>query len=162
MVFACGTVGSDGGLVLLRKENFMKDIILAKSHLLENNLNFVLVRDNVILAQSDGRGIKPIYDAYKENKDQFKAGSVADRVIGKAAAMFLLEGGIKHLYTDLISDTAYDLLASHGIQVDYSKKVPMILNRSGDDLCPMEKLSSKSEDLQELILNIEEFFSNIK
>lgn len=140
----------------------MKDIILAKSHLLENDLNFVLVRDNEILVQSSGRGIKPILDAYKEDKSRFKGGSVADRVIGKAAAMFLLEGEIKHLYTDLISDTAYDLLRSQGILVDYSKKVPTILNRSGDDLCPMEKLSLKSENVQALISNIEEFFRNIK
>ncbi|NLY44831.1 MAG: DUF1893 domain-containing protein [Tissierella sp.] len=140
----------------------MKDIILAKSHLLENNLNFVLVRNEEILGQSSGRGIKPIYDAYKEGKDQFKDGSVADRVIGKAASMFLIEGGIKFLYTDLISDIAYDMLTNHGIQVEYSKKVPMILNRTGDDLCPMEKLSSNAEDVNQLIEKIEEFFRNIK
>ena len=139
----------------------MKDIILAKSHLLENNLNFVLVRDQEVIAESSGRGIKPIYDAYKGNKEDFKDASVADRVIGKAASMFLVEGGIQSLYTDLISDTAYDLLTGHGIEVAYSKKVPRILNRTGDDLCPMEKLSSKSEDVEALILNIEEFFRNI-
>lgn len=140
----------------------MKDIILAKSHLLENNLNFVLVRDNEILGESSGRGIKPIYDAYKENKEGFKDSSVADRVIGKAAAMFLIEGSIKFLYTDLISDIAYDMLTNHGIQVEYSKKVPMILNRTGDDICPMEKLSSNVQNLDGLIANIEEFFRNIK
>ena len=140
----------------------MKDIILAKSHLLENNLNFVLVRDEDILAQSSGRGIKPIYHAYIEGKENFKAASVADRVIGKAASMFLIAGGIKSLYTDLISDIAYDMLSNHGISVEYLKKVPMILNRSGDDICPMEKLSSNVEDVDGLIEAIEEFFRNIK
>ncbi len=140
----------------------MKDIILAKSHLLENNFNFVLVKNGDILDESNGRGIKPIYDAYKENKEAFKDSTVADRVIGKAAGMFLIEGGIKSLYTDLISDIAYDILREHGIQVEYSKKVPMILNRTGDDICPMEKLSSNVENLDGLIENIEEFFRNIK
>lgn len=140
----------------------MNNIILAKSHLLEKNLNFVLVRDNEILTESSGRGIKPILDAYKIQKDDFNDASVADRVIGKAASMFLLSGGIKYLYTDLISDIAYDLLTSNGIEVEYSKRVPMILNRIGDDICPMEKLSSNAEDVEELILNIEEFFNKIK
>lgn len=140
----------------------MRDIILAKSHLLENNLNFVLVRDNQILVESDARGIKPIFDAYREDKDHFKDGTVADRVIGKAASMFLINGEIKSLYTDLISDVAYDLLREHGIEVEYSKKVPMILNRTGDDICPMEKLSSDAENVDQLMLRIEAFFKNIK
>ena len=146
----------------LRKEKYMKDIILAKSHLLKNNLNFVLVKDNQILVESDARGIKPIFDAYREDKDDFKDGTVADRVIGKAASMFLINGEIKSLYTDLISDIAYDLLTDHGIEVEYSKKVPMILNRTGDDICPMEKLSANAESIDELVLKIEEFFKNIK
>ena len=140
----------------------MKDIILAKLHLLENNLNFVIARDNQILLDSSAKGIKPIFDAYRESKEDLKNASVADRVIGKAASMFLIAGDIKSLYTDLISDIAYDLLQEHKIQVEYSKKVPMILNRTGDDICPMEKLSSKSKDVDELILNIEEFFNKVK
>ena len=140
----------------------MKDKILAKSHLLENNLNFVIARDNQILLDSSAKGIKPIFDAYRESKEDLKNASVADRVIGKAASMFLIAGDIKSLYTDLISDIAYDLLQKNGIQVEYSKKVPMILNRTGDDICPMEKLSSKSKDVDELILNIEEFFNKVK
>lgn len=140
----------------------MKDKNLAKSHLLENNLNFVLVRDNEMLLESSARGIKPIFDAYKEHKGGLKGATVADRVIGKAASMFLIAGEIKSLYTDLISDIAFDLLTSHGIEVEYSKKVPTILNRSGDDICPMERISNKSKDVEELILGIEEFFNKIK
>lgn len=145
-----------------RKETYMKDIILAKSHLLENNLNFVLVKDNQILLKSSGRGIKPIYDAYRDHKENLKDASVADRVIGKAASMFLIKGEIKSLYTDLISDIAFDLLTSNGIEVEYSKKVPMILNRTGDDICPMEKLSSDAENVEEFIQSIDEFFKNVR
>ncbi len=140
----------------------MKDLELAKSHLLENNRNFVLVRDYEIIIESSDGGIKPIFDTYTQNKESLKDASVADRVIGKAAAIFLISGEIKQLYTDLISDVAFKLLKENGIQVEYKEKVPMILNRTGDDLCPMEKLSSKSKDVDELILNIEEFFNKIK
>ncbi|MDR7869684.1 MAG: DUF1893 domain-containing protein [Tissierellaceae bacterium] len=140
----------------------MKDKDLAKSHLLENNLNFVLARENETLLESSGRGIKPIFDAYRDHKESLKGGAVADRVIGKAASMFLIEGEIKSLYTDLISDVAYDLLTSNDIEVEYLKKVPMILNRTGDDICPMENISNNSKDVDELIKGIEDFFNNIK
>jgi len=139
----------------------MENKTLAKIYLKKNNLNFVLARDNRILIESNGRGIKPIFDAYRNHKNDFKDASVADKVIGKAASMFLIEGKIKSLYTDLISDEAYELLLENGIEVEYEKKVPMILNRTGDDVCPMEKLSSNLNSVEELILKIEEFFKNI-
>lgn len=140
----------------------MSDLSLAKEYLVENDLNFVLVLENEILSESRARGIRPIYDAYKKQSQSLKGASVGDRVIGKAAAMFLIEGGIKSLYTDLISDPAYDLLIDRGIEVEYLKKVPVILNRTGDDICPMEKLSSKADNLDQLIESIEEFFRNTK
>jgi hypothetical protein len=136
----------------------MEDIILAKSYLLENDVNFVLARDNQILVESSARGIEPIFQWYKENKDYFKGGTVADRVIGKAASIFLINGGIKSLYAVLISDIAYEYLTDNGIEVEYSKRVPMILNRTKDDICPMEKLSSGVESVDELMSRIEKFF----
>ncbi|MFY9214499.1 MAG: DUF1893 domain-containing protein [Tissierellaceae bacterium] len=135
----------------------MKDLILAKDHLLEHQLNFVLVRDNQVLKTSKDRGIRPILNAYRDNSLNFKDSCLADRVIGKAAAMFLISGGIKSLYTDLISDVAYELLRARGIQVEYGEKVPNILNQEGNDLCPMEKLSSDARDLEDLIEKIEIF-----
>jgi len=140
----------------------INDIKIAKEHMKDNNLNFVLVKDGKILGESNGRGIKPMYDAYVNIGQGFNDASVADRVIGKAAAMFLIEGNIKTLYTDLISDLAYDMLTKNGIEVEYGERVPMILNRTGDDMCPIEKLSSKSGNINELMENIDNFIENMK
>lgn len=139
----------------------MTDIELAKKCLLENNLNFVLTNNKRVLKESKDRGIKPIFHTFKVDKNLFKNASVADRVIGKAAAMFLVEGGVKYLYTDIISQSAYKLLLDNGIEVEYLQKVERILNRTKDDFCPMEKLSEVSKNLDELILNIENFFKNM-
>lgn len=139
-----------------------KDVKIAKEHLHKNDLNFVLVKDGRVLEESAGRGIKPMYDAYLKMEGDFLGASLADRVIGKAAAMFLVEGKVKALYTDLISQVAYDMLVEENIEVEYGEKVPVILNRTGDDMCPIEKLSSKSANMDELINNIEEFLKNMK
>lgn len=140
----------------------MNDVNIAKNHLLENKLNFVIVKDGIILEQSDARGIKPIYEAHLNRKGNFKDSSVADRVIGKAAAMFLVSGGIKSLYTDLISEPALEILKNNNIEVEYLKKVPMILNRMGNDMCPIEKLSSQTNEIDKLTENISTFLSNMK
>lgn len=52
---------------------------------LQRNLNFFLMRDNQILVESDAIGIKLIFDSYREVMDDFKAATVTDMIIGKAA-----------------------------------------------------------------------------
>jgi len=140
----------------------MSDVNIAKEHLLKNNLNLVIVKDENILEESNSRGIKPIYEAHLNRKESFKEASVADRVIGKAAAMFLVSGGIKALYTDLISEPALEILNNNNIEVEYLKKVPMILNRMGNDMCPIERLSSQTNEIDKLTENISIFLSNLK
>lgn len=140
----------------------MRDVDIAKEYLLKNHLNFVIVKDGQVIEESSARGIKPIYETYKNNVNYFEGASVADRVIGKAAAMFLVSGGIKELYTDLISELAIEILESRNIEVHYLKKVSMILNRTQDDMCPIEKLSSQTKDVDKLVEEIGNFLRNIK
>ena len=140
----------------------MKDVYIAKEHLIKNNLNLVLVKDGEVVEESAARGIKPIFEVYNNRPEKFIGASVADRVIGKAAALFLVNGKIKSLYTDLISEVAYDILIDSKIEVSYKIKVPMILNRTGDDMCPIEKLSSNTDDFNKIIEDIKAFLINIK
>lgn len=140
----------------------MKDLEIAKEHLIKNDFNFVIVKDGQVIEESSLKGIKPIYETFKNSSEYLKGASIADRVIGKAAAMILVSGGIRELYTDLISDLALEILKENDVLVQYSKKVPMILNRTQDDMCPIEKLSSITDDVDNLMIEIGKFLSNIK
>lgn len=139
----------------------MTDINIAKSHLHNNNLSMVIVKDGKIIEESIAKGIKPIYDIYTERKECLNNAVVADKVIGKAAAMILANGGIKMLYTDLISEKAIEVLDEFKIEYEFAKKVPLILNRDGSDMCPIEKLSSNTDNVEELIEKIKIFINNI-
>lgn len=59
----------------------------AKS-LLNDGVTFAAVSEKGIYT-SQKRGVAPIIEKIDENPDFFKGASVADRVIGKAAAMLL-------------------------------------------------------------------------
>lgn len=139
----------------------MTDINIAKTHLHNNNLSMVIIKDGKIIEESLAKGIKPIYDIYTERKESLNNSIVADKVIGKAAAMILANGGIKMLYTDLISDKAIEVLDEFKIEYEFAKKVPLILNRDGSDMCPIEKLSSNTEKVEDLIDKIRIFINNI-
>lgn len=139
----------------------MNSIMHAKEYLHDNNLKMVVIRDLEVLAKSTDRGIKPIYDVYTRDNNLLKDSYVADRVIGKAAAIFLINGGIRGLYTDLISEVAIEEFSGTDIKVEYETKVPFILNREGNDLCPIENIAKNSKDVDELIAGINEFFIKV-
>lgn len=93
------------------------------------------------------RGIAPILRPLEQDPDFFRDAYVADKVIGRAAALLLVKGGIKGLYTKVISRSAIAVLA--GIELVYEQEVPRILNRTGDGFCPMETATQGIEDPEE-------------
>lgn len=125
----------------------------------KEELNFVLVSNKGTL-KSHARGIMPIYENIKNKKDYFEGASVADRVIGRAAAILLIYGGIKDLYTDLISDKAIEILEETGVSLTYGSKVDDILNKDKTGPCPMENMSKDLPSAQVLIERIGDFFEN--
>lgn len=49
------------------------------------------------------RGVADIYDLLTQEPEFLKGASIADKVVGKGAAALMILGGIKELYTDIIS-----------------------------------------------------------
>lgn len=47
--------------------------------------------------------------------------------------------GARNVYADTLSEPAYAVFEKYGVNFSFRKLVPVILNRSGDDICPMEK-----------------------
>ncbi len=98
---------------------------------------------------SEKRGIAPIMELLKENKELLRGAYVADKIIGKAAAMLLIEGGITYLHADIISEHAIESLQKSNIGFEYQVLVPYIVNRTGDGMCPMEETVLNVTDTKE-------------
>ena len=107
----------------------------------------VISGDDVFTSQE--RGVKPLLFLLKEKKEFLKGASVADKVIGKAAALLMALGEIKEVHTLIISEPAIKVFEKHNIPCFYDKKVDRIINRTGDGLCPMETLCLDVENPQE-------------
>lgn len=140
----------------------MSDLELAIKTLQEKELTLAIVKDGQVLFESKDKGIKPMYTAVRELKEELKGGSVADKVIGRAAAILCKHVGIKEIYTYLISEEAISILKDSGIKFSYDKSSPFIKNRDKTDMCPVEKLSQKVQDPEELLKDIEKFLENIR
>ena len=112
---------------------------------LEDGNTCVLLRDNMPVYQSRARGIRPLLDAIDAGIDAHGLTAV-DKIVGKAAAMLYLSMGVSRVYAEVMSDAARDALTAQGVDCFCRVRTDKIVNRRGDDLCPMEKTVAEIDD----------------
>ena len=133
----------------------------AKSLLKSTDSTIAVVSvDDVFTSQE--RGVKPLLHLLTEKKGFLKNASVADKVIGKAAAFLMVLGEIKEVHTLIISEPAIKVFEKYNIPCFYDKKVTRIVNRTGDGLCPMETLCLDVEEPKEAFQKITDFIKTMK
>ena len=115
----------------------MNDLQKAISILESGNHTCVLCKGDAVYI-SNKSGIAPMVGFISEGID-LKGFSVADKIVGKAAAMLFALAGIKNAYGDVMSIGGLEFLEQNGIGASYSVLTEKIINRSGTDICPMEK-----------------------
>lgn len=109
------------------------------------------------------KGILDLYTMLSECPDIMDGSFVADKVIGKGAAALMCAGNVSEVYSDIISGHALNLLDSYSIPVSYSKQVANIINRKGDDLCPVEKLCiPHGHDINRCLDDIKNFIETMR
>lgn len=115
--------------------------------LLKGNTCVSVTGEHILTSQSTG--IRPLLEWLAEDENAFRGGAVADRVVGKAAAMLAVYGGAAKLYGGVVSEHAAQYLRSTGLPFSCGKLVPYIVNRSGDGMCPMERRALELGDPEE-------------
>ena len=139
----------------------MTDLEKAKLLLFEEDLNLVAVKDGEVIFKSKDKGIKPIFILATQLKEEAKGATLADRVIGKGAAILVGHIGIKEIYTDLISQGGIERLEHYEIPYSMKDSCEYIKNRDKTGYCPIENISKDIEDPLILIESIKGFFKQI-
>ena len=118
----------------------------------------VTMRKGKIETQGSPKGIAYIIDLYE--KDMLAGAFVADKIVGKAAAMVFTAGGVAQCYAENISEGALKWLTDHNIPTEYTNISEHIMNRTGDGICPMEltvqDIDNEKEAIEALKKKIEE------
>ena len=71
-----------------------------------------------------------------------------DLIVGKAAALLFVYAGISYVYGEVMSTSATVVLTKHSVNFEYGTLTEKIINRKGDDICPMEKATLDIDDPQ--------------
>lgn len=115
------------------------------------DLTLVVKSKNGEIQRFTQRGVKDLLTLVSERPEVLEGAIIADKAVGKAAAACMVVGGTKRVYADIMSQPALALLQQHGIEAEYGILVDHIINRKGDDWCPMEK-ASRDEDNPAIII----------
>ena len=141
--------------------DILTDLEKAKLLLFEENLTLAVVKDGELIFKSQDKGIKPMFTLATSLKEKAKGAALADRVIGKGAAILAGYVGINEIYTDLISQGGIERLEYYKISYRMENSCEYIKNRDKTGLCPIENISKDIEDPLTLIESIEEFLEKI-
>lgn len=136
----------------------MKNLFKAKE-ILSHSHTCVLVNDEDIII-TDERGVAPLVK-WLNAGERFDKFSVADKVVGKAAAYLYVALGVKKIWTAIISKPATEVFEKYGIEYWYDTMVEAIINRKGDGFCPMESAVMGIDNPEEAIAAIKIKLNNI-
>lgn len=108
------------------------------------------------------RGVADLCDLYQSDPGFMKGASVADKVVGKAAAALMVLGKVGEVYADVISTPALALLREAHIDVAFRQEVPFIENREKSGWCPLESACYRLKSVAEMYPVIRDFIAGIR
>lgn len=112
-----------------------------------------------VTGTSDERGIAPLVKLYDGGA---RGVIVADRIVGKAAAMIYVLLGAKGVYADVMTAEAEAALLSGGAEVCRGTVVGAIRNRAGTGLCPMEEAVAGLNDPAECVAAVKKRLAELR
>jgi len=132
----------------------------ARDILIKNKYTCVLMSENEEY-HSNLKGVKPLLDFLNSNKN-FNGFYAADKIVGLGAAHLYVLLGVKSVWANVISEPAFALLKNNSIGVFYKTKAPFIINREGNDKCPIEKAVTGVENSKDALLVIKQTLENLR
>ena len=120
----------------------------------DGNVSCVVIRGGEIIHTADGRGVSPLLKLYGGEPDKLNGSFVVDKIIGKAAAMLLVLGGVQKAYGEIMSVFAKEYLTERKITVEYGVCVDMISDRVGNGICPIEQSVMDEDDPEKGLVKI--------
>lgn len=132
----------------------------AVSRLYRENLSCVVEKEGNTYTSAQF-GIKPLMQFLRENRRFFEGAVVADKVIGKAAALLLIDGGVSEVFGAVMSESAAAFLSAYNVPFGYCELVPMIENRTHTGMCPMEETVLQLSDPSEAFSALEKTIARL-
>ena len=118
----------------------LRDIELAREKLAAEVLSLVVVKQGQTLFTSSESGVRGLIEAIRECGSSLNGAALADRIVGKAAALLCAYAKISRVYACVMSRPGSAVLRRFLIPFEHRTLVRNILDRHKTGICPFEKL----------------------
>ena len=137
------------------------DLSFAKLKLIDEDLSLVIVKNGKVVFETKKQGVSGFLEAIEKLNQDFVGASVADKIVGVAAAMLCVYSGVSSVFALTISEGGIRVLENNNIVCLFEKNVSNILNRTKNDVCPFEKLAMDSGSSKETYVKLKTFASQM-
>lgn len=132
-----------------------------KAILEAERLSLVAMDRGGVLHRGAGRGVSDLWRMLHDPADPLRGATVVDKVVGRGAAALMIAGGVKRLYTPLLSNQALVFLERSNVDFSYDRLVSRIRNRANTGNCPVETLTAGCDTPEECLPLIEQFINSL-
>ncbi|MEW6034652.1 MAG: DUF1893 domain-containing protein [Chloroflexota bacterium] len=120
----------------------------------QSGQSLLVEKKGAVIFSSSADGLCPLVQCLNLHRAQMAGASVADKVVGVAAARLLRLAQVGAVSTLAASRPALELLRAANIPCYASSAVPRITNPQGTGPCPMETLALEISGDEELFLEL--------
>ncbi len=136
------------------------DLQQAKQLLADSDCTCVICKDNSIYRTTE-RGVSPLLNWLDSGTDMMGY-SVADKVVGKAAALLYCLLGVRRVYGRVMSVSAVKVFRANGIEYSWSTLTETVLNRRKNGSCPMELATANYDEPEDALPIIRQTLQNLQ
>jgi len=124
----------------------VSDLHLVREALLGGDLTLAVAKNGKILFRSNSHGVSDMLAMIDELGSLTEGASLADSVVGRAAALLCVYSKVVAVYGERMSEGAAAILKAKDIRYEFGTLVARILNRQRDDICPFDRAVLGVED----------------
>ena len=120
----------------------------------------LVVKNHGIVTTYSKPGVRDLEYLLDHAPEMLHGATIADKVIGKAAAAMVVVGGVKELYAEVMSKKAIPFLEEAGIAYTYGTLVDTI--KEEGDRCQLEKITAPATTPEETVALLRTHFEKKK
>lgn len=109
----------------------------------------------------DKKGVRDLIWLLDNEPSRLQGARTADKVVGKAAAGLMVQGGVREVYAEVISQQALPLFDEAGIPYTYGTLVDHIAAPE-DGRCPLERIVAHATTAQEVETALRQHFEEMR
>lgn len=120
----------------------------------------LVVKNHGIVTTYSKPGVRDLEYLLDHDPEMLHGATIADKVIGKAAAAMVVVGGVNELYAEVMSKKAIPFLEEAGIAYTYGTLVDTI--KEEGDRCQLEKITAPATTPEETVALLRTHFEEKK